>query len=116
MRDTLLAFVWTAAALLAVAALFSPIFFYSAHSRRRPSPARRFPLLLYLLLLLIGGLAGFFTGMIEGAEWACSLPQAGNLCGLAGVFITGPAAGALAVAAVGSLVLLMPADKPHPSD
>lgn len=116
MRGTLLAFAWMAAALLGVVALFSPIYFYSAHSKRRPKPERRFPLLLYIFLLLIGGMVGFFFGMIKGGEWACSIPKAGNLCGLAGVFLTGPAAAAFAIAAVGSLVLLMPADPPTPRD
>ncbi|HXR87581.1 MAG TPA: hypothetical protein VN728_11435 [Stellaceae bacterium] len=113
MRQTLLAFLWLAVALLPVAALFSPIFFYSAHSKRRPNPERRFPVLLYIFVLLIAGVVGFFFGTIKGGEWACSFPTAGNLCGLAGVFLTGPAAAAFAMAAVGSLILLMPADPPN---
>ena len=98
MRATLLALAGMAAALLGVVALFSPIYFYSAHSKRRPNPERRFPPLLYVFLLLIGGVVGFFFGMIEGGKWACSVPKAGDLCGLTGVFLTGPAAAALAIA------------------
>lgn len=101
---------------MGVVALFSPTYFYSTHSRRRPNPERRFPVLLYIFFLLIGGVVGFFFGMIKGGEWACSIPKAGNLCGLAGVFLTGPAAAAFAIAAVGSLALLMPADPPTPRD
>jgi hypothetical protein len=116
MRQTLLAFAWLIAALLPLAALFSPIFFYSAHSKRRPNPERRIPVLLYLLVLLMGGVAGFFFGMIEGTEWACSVAGAGNLCGLTGVFLTGPAAAAFAIAGVGSLILLVPSDLPASND
>jgi len=116
MHETLLAFAWMIAALLPMAALFSPIYFYNAHSKRRPNPERRLPVLLYIFFLLVGGVVGFFFGMIKGAEWACSFPKAGNLCGLAGVFLTGPAAAAFAIAAVGSLVLLMPSDRPDSSD
>ena len=116
MRQTLLTFAWLIAALVPLAALFTPIFFYSAHSKRRPDPERRIPVLLYIFFLLMGGVVGFFAGMIKGNEWACSVAGAGNLCGLTGVFLTGPAAAALAIAAVGSLILLVPSDLPTTSD
>jgi hypothetical protein len=45
--------------------------------------------------------AGFF-GMIKGGELAC--PKAGNLCGLSGVFVTGPIS--FAVAAIILSVIL----------
>jgi hypothetical protein len=48
--------------------------------------------------------------MIFGVDYACS-PPAGNLCGLAGVFIIGPLVSAFAILLIGSLILLLPRDK-----
>ena len=52
------------------------------------------PFLYWLAALAVGIFAGFF-GMIKGGELAC--PKAGNLCGLYGVFVTGPISFAVAV-------------------
>jgi len=43
-------------------------------------------------LLTIAGfaLAGLVAGYFVGVGYACSGENAGNLCGLVGVFITGP--------------------------
>jgi len=48
--------------------------------------------------------------MIFGVDFVCS-PPAGNLCGLAGVFIIGPLVSAGAILLIGSLILLLPRDK-----
>jgi hypothetical protein len=45
---------------------------------------RRAP--LAILLALVGFVVGYFAGV----SYACSGPDASNLCGLLGVFITGP--------------------------
>src|SRR5438270_13771061 len=61
----------------------------------RVEPERRVHFLVYLfLILVVGGISGF-AGTIEGVEIAC--PEAGNLCGLFGFFVTGPVAVALAI-------------------
>lgn len=63
--------------------------------RRRPAVH---PFLYWLAASAVGIVAGFF-GMIKGAELACN-SGAGNLCGLYGVFVTGPITFALAAIAV----------------
>ncbi|HET7594342.1 MAG TPA: hypothetical protein VFK49_02750 [Stellaceae bacterium] len=91
-------------------AIGSAAVFYALHCKKRPDPERRIPALAYALLLLVCAIAGYSLGMIYGIEWACSRP-AGNLCGLAGVFIAGPLVAAFAIFLVGGLILLLPADR-----
>lgn len=58
---------------------------------------------LFLIVVasaFFGGIAGYFVGV----GYACSSPNSSNLCGLLGVFITGPL-GALA-GLVGSIVFM----------
>ncbi len=88
------------------------IVFYARH-RRRVEAERRVPVALYVVALLVcGGIAGF-VGMFLGMQWACSLPNGGNLCGLVGVFVTGPITGTLAVVLVGlALSLISPDQEP----
>jgi hypothetical protein len=66
--------------------------------RRRPIPAIAY----WFLVLGAGVVAGFF-GLIEGAEFACN-SGAGNLCGLFGVFATGPLSFAAAVMIVAAML------------
>ena len=40
--------------------------------------------------IIVGFLLGGFLGYMLGIEVACGLLDLGNLCGLIGVFITGP--------------------------
>ena len=40
--------------------------------------------------IMAGMLVGGFAGYMAGAYVACEVFAAGNLCGLVGVFITGP--------------------------
>ena len=92
-----------------LAAIASAVLFYARH-RNRVGPERRIPVLPYVLALLVSaGVAGFF-GTIWGAQWACSMPKTGNLCGLVGVFVVGPISGALAMVLVGVALLLVPPD------
>jgi hypothetical protein len=65
---------------------------------------------LFTAIILICAAAGYFFGMIFGVDYACS-PPAGNLCGLAGIFIIGPLVSAFAILSIGSLILLLPRDK-----
>jgi len=58
-------------------------------------------------LLVAGGLAfaGFLVGAWLGADYFCSPTDAGNLCGLGGVFGTGPLAAGLGLMAGAYLML-----------
>jgi purine-cytosine permease-like protein len=75
-----------------LAAIVCAVFFYR---RRRVHAA------VYILAIVIcAGIAGYF-GMLWGAGRACSGPHPGNQCFLAGVFVAGPVAAALATFLVG---------------
>src|SRR5438105_3094033 len=81
-------------------AIGSAIFFYVRHSRRI-EPARRVPVVLYVLAVIgCGGVAGVL-GVGLGIHWACSGPEPDNLCGLVGFLVTGPIAGTLGVLLIG---------------
>ena len=45
---------------------------------------RRAPLVILL------GLIGYVVGYFAGVSYACTGPDASNLCGLVGVFLAGP--------------------------
>jgi hypothetical protein len=53
--------------------------------------------------IIVGVLVGGFLGYMAGYFVACEVLNAGNLCGLLGVFITGPL-GAIAGGVGGALV------------
>jgi hypothetical protein len=97
--------------ILGFASPFAAIVFaailYARH-RRLIEPERRVPIVAYILAVIIcGGIAGY-AGLIGGMMLAC--PQAGNLCGLFGFFVTGPIAAFFAVVLVGlALFLVRPA-------
>jgi hypothetical protein len=50
-------------------------------------------ILLRLVLLLAGAVAGAGLGLLGGILVACTVLQLGNLCGLFGYFVTAPLAG-----------------------
>ena len=55
------------------------------HDYRHQEPVRR------VFLVLLGGLFGFVVGYFAGVELACDwLIPTSNLCGIYGVFLTGP--------------------------
>ena len=99
---------WYLAFLSPLFALVGTIFLYRQHCLARPK--RQIPALVYAAIILICAAAGSFFGMIFGIDYACS-PPAGNLCGLAGVFVIGPLSSAVAIIVIGSLILLLPRDK-----
>ncbi len=82
--------------------LFSPIaavvgacVVYARH-RHRIAPERRVPVIGYALATLGCGVLGGILGLVFGIKVACHGPNAGNLCGLWGFFVTGPIALAVA--------------------
>jgi hypothetical protein len=62
---------------------------------RRRGQARRMSGLAFGLAMVGCGVAGGWLGAMLGVALAC--PQAGNLCGLFGVFVTGPLGAAAAI-------------------
>jgi hypothetical protein len=87
-------------------AIVFAVVLYARH-RRLIEAEGRVPIVAYVLAAIIfAGIAGF-CGMLWGVRVAC--PEAGNLCGLFGVFVTGPIAALLAVILVGlALSLIQP--------
>ncbi|MGD0290960.1 MAG: hypothetical protein ABSC63_15050 [Candidatus Binataceae bacterium] len=109
MLGKLFPFLWSLALLLPVVAIFFAVRCYALHCRRRPEPERRFPLVLYAVILFVCAIVAFPFGLFFGNSWACSAPQSGNLCGLFGIFVTCPFSSALAIFLVSELILLLPA-------
>ena len=79
-----------------VIAISSAVMFYARHCKRVERD-RRLPVTVYIIALVVSGGVAAFGGMLLGAQWACAQPDGGNLCGLVGVLVTGPMAGALAI-------------------
>ena len=99
---------WFVAFLSPIFAFIGAIFLYRRHRLSRPE--HRIPALVYAAIMAVCAAVGYFFGMIFGIDFSCA-PPAGNLCGLAGVFIIGPLASAGAILLSGSLILLLPGDK-----
>lgn len=81
-----------------IALLLLPLFYLSWRFAKEPK--RPLSLLKYLLLSLGAGVLAFWTGMAAGIWTACSVANPGNLCGLVGVFGSGPLLSGLVIAAV----------------
>jgi hypothetical protein len=75
---------------------------YGRYCRKRPGADRRLTAVAYVSILLGCAVVAYPVGVLLGIYWAC--PSAGNLCGLAGFFVVGPAASALAVLIVGGFL------------
>jgi len=86
-------------------AIVVAVVLYGRHADR-VERERRVPLGAYVLGVVVAGIVAGFFGMIWGIDLAC--PAAGNLCGLFGVFGTGPVAGLLAVTLLGLALFLIP--------
>ena len=67
--------------------------------RAAPEPKRHPSVRRYLLVVLGAGVLAYVVGAIVGISAACSAANAGNLCGLVGIFGVGPllSAGAIFV-------------------
>lgn len=65
--------------------------------RPRPASRKRAAFLRYLLRAAGAGAAGYLAGAAAGILVACRPEDAGNLCGLAGVFGAGPLLSAVAI-------------------
>jgi hypothetical protein len=98
----LLSFVWLLAFLSPLLAVVGATVFYGRYCRERPEADRRLTGLAYALMLLACAVVAYPVGVQLGINWAC--PSKGNLCGLAGFFVVGPLASAVAILVVGSLL------------
>ena len=105
----LLPIVWILAFLSPLIAIVPAVFLYGQHCTARPT--HRIPALAYAFILLVCAVVAFPFGLFFGINLACSSPSASNLCGLAGFFVVGPLASALAIILVGWLILLLPPDR-----
>jgi len=98
----LLSFLWLLAVLSPLLATAAATVFYGRYCRKRAEADRRLKGTAYALILLACAVAAYAIGVLLGIGWAC--PSAGNLCGLAGFFVAGPVASALAILLAGSLL------------
>src|SRR5437764_4801165 len=85
-------------------ALVSAILFY-VHHRDRVEPARRVPVIAFILALIICAVIAGCFGLYLGLKMAC--PALGNLCGLWAFLVTGPILVALGIFLVGLAVYLV---------
>jgi hypothetical protein len=96
-----------------IAAIVAACIIYGRHCDR-VEPERRVSGIGYILAIIILGVIGGFVGLFFGIDQACRGPQAGNLCGLWGFFVTGPISFALTVLLVAMVVYsIRPALKPR---
>lgn len=82
---------------LLVAVITTPLLYW--RYARAPEPKAALPLTTFMLTALVIAIAAFIVGTMAGVALACAPDDAGNLCGLAGLFGTGPLLSALAVIA-----------------
>jgi hypothetical protein len=95
-----------------VIAIVCAVILYVRHCRVI-EPARRVSPVVYVLGAIIGGVVGGLAGIGFGIKWACAGPDAGNLCGLVGFFVTGPIAGSVGVVLVALALSLVRPEPQH---
>ncbi len=93
---------------LSVPGILPAAYFYARHCNRTPRGENRFPLALYVVVLLICAFVAFWAGVGLGIDYACSGPSAGNLCGLLGVFVAGPLSSFFTVTVISWLMTSFP--------
>lgn len=71
--------------------------------RRAPEPKPQLSAVRYVALALLAGGVAYVVGTAIGIWAACSSANAGNLCGLTGVFGVGPVLAAGAITTYGYL-------------
>ena len=96
-----------------IASIFA-VLFYVRHRRLYPNPEKRISVLAYVLALLVCAVIGYLIGLQYGIGWACSSTWGGNLCGLAGFFVVGPLAAALAIFCVGGSIMFLRGEGSRP--
>lgn len=94
--------------ILCAAGIVPGAIFYIRHCNQTPRVENRFPLGLYIVLLLTCAFVAAWVGIGLGVEYACSGPSPGNLCGLPGFFVVGPLSSIVAVTVVSWLMTYFP--------
>ena len=79
-----------------IAALAAAVIYYLSY-RDAPRRTGRASVVRYFALALGVGAAGYLLGAVLGIWAACSPTNAGNLCGLVGLFGVGPLLAAIAI-------------------
>ena len=79
-----------------LAALVAVPIYYAIY-RYAPDPKKEVSVVRYVLVALAVGAVAYLIGTIVGIAAACSPSNAGNLCGLFGVFGVGPLLAAVAI-------------------
>jgi len=87
--QSIVSFLLVAAPLSLLLGIGAAVYYYLRY-RRAPEPKRHPLLLLYALGVIGVAFAGWFVGTFAGISVACRSPNAGNLCGLLGAFMSGP--------------------------
>jgi hypothetical protein len=78
-------------------------YLYARHCNRTPRGENRFPLVLYVVVLLLCAFVAFWAGFGWSVAYACRGPSPGNLCGLLG-FVVGPLSSLITVTVVSWLM------------
>jgi hypothetical protein len=84
------------APILLLAALVAVPIYYVIY-RHAPDPKKEVSAVRYVLVALAVGAVAYVIGTIVGVAAACSSESAGSLCGLVGVFGSGPLLAAAAI-------------------
>ena len=79
---------------------------YARH-RVKNAGGRQVHIAAFIVGLLIAGVLAGYAGIFAGAAAAC--PEAGNLCGLFGVLVTGPIFASAGFLLIGIATYLVPA-------
>src|SRR3954453_20048912 len=87
--DTLFSILLIVGLLAPIASIIGAVIFYLQHSNR-VGRENRVPVLVYIAAITICGPIGGYLGLTYGIAKACGRPNAGNLCGFWGFFVTGP--------------------------
>jgi hypothetical protein len=82
---------------LALIGAFAAALIYYLSYRDAGEPTRHRSVVRYVLVVFGLGVAAYLIGTIVGVAAACSSENAGNLCGLVGVFGAGPLLSAVAI-------------------
>jgi hypothetical protein len=103
---------WFLAVLSLIFALGGSALMYDWYRGRRPKYL--IPSLAYGLVTVLCVPVGYFLGLVIGIDYACSLPAAGNLCGLGAFFAIAPLTASGTILFVDLLILFFCASPEGP--
>ena len=106
---------WIWLAVLCTPGIVPAVIFYSQHCKKGPQGENRFPLGLYVMVLLVCAFVAFWYGTEWGVRFACSGPSSSNLCGLLGFIVIGPLSSILGVSVLSWLITYFPSQMKTPA-